>query len=128
MGGGSMLLAFSDVEPLLPSDVSAVAVMIYIEDVTAMALAEAPCLSGPLEPHVAAAVKSILRQAVLRWHRSGEGGVSSVQETAGPFSQTVSYSSSGGGRLYPSELTALRRLCPGGTGGRKAFSVRPRLA
>lgn len=124
-------LEFSDLSPLAPSLTEAAA-EIHITDVEAQAVAEAPCLADPagLTVDQVAAVQSILRQAVLRWHRAGEGGLSSVQQTAGPFSTSESFDtrSHGEGRLYAGEVRRLKALCRGAGAGprRKAFTVAPR--
>lgn len=120
-------LEFSDLSPLAPNMTEAQA-NIYIADVEAQAIAEAPCIAEPGSPH-GAAVKGILRQAVLRWARAGEGGVTQEQFTAGPFSQGTSFDTRqyGGGRLVAGEVNRLRALCRGGRGaGRQAFHIVPR--
>lgn len=102
---------------------------IYIADVEAQATAEAPCIVGDDFPHKQAA-KAILRQAVLRWYRAGDGGVSAQQDTAGMFSRSVTFDSRryGEGRLTDSEVRRLRALCRSGVAapGRRAFTVAPR--
>ena len=65
-------------------------------------------------------MKSVLRAAILRWNDTGSGGV--VQQTAGPFSQTVDNRSNKYGRFWPSELDQLRAVCTAAVGG-KAFSL-----
>lgn len=123
-----LFLDFADLSPLAPSLAEDEA-DIYIEDIEAQAADVAPCIIDPMFPHHAS-VKSILRQAVLRWHRAGEGGLSSQQQSAGSFSFTNSFDNRtrGEGRLLVGEEDRLRRLCKAGraSGGRKAFSVTPR--
>lgn len=121
-------LQFSDLSPLAPSLTQAEA-DIYIEDVEAQAAVEAPCILDDGFEHEAA-VRSILRQAVLRWHRAGEGGLASKQQAAGSFSltDTIDTRSHGEGRLYAGEVRRLKALCRVSTSGgrRRAFTVAPR--
>lgn len=124
-------LKYSDLSPLAPSMTEEEAV-IHITDVEAQALGQngAPCLrTATLDEDTRAEVVSILRQAVLRWHRAGEGAVASTQATAGSFNQTttVDTRARGGGRLYETELRQLRKLCTSGTDAppRQAYTIRP---
>lgn len=125
-----MLLRIEDVAPLTTT--SPMVLSIYIEDVWAQAVVEAPCLASPTLPdHLKDAAKAILRQAVLRWARAGDGGVTTEQKTAGPFSQTTTFAARGEGRLFPQEVTRLQKLClthSAAGSSRKAFTVRPRLS
>lgn len=83
-----------------------------ISDGMAMASQVAPCILDNDFAYPDAA-KAIIRAACLRWGSSGSG-VSSVQDSSGPFSQTTTYSSGARRSLfYPSEITALERLCRG---------------
>lgn len=123
---------------LQPSDVtagtggpSADQAELLIKDVEALALLEAPCLSEPTFAYLNAA-RAILRQAVLRWHRAGDGGVQSDQMSSGPFSfgQTFDTRVMGEGQLLAREIRQLQRLCKLHNGGarvpgRRAFTVRP---
>lgn len=102
-----------------------------IDDLEAQVLEVCEELLDPAHPY-AASVKAILRQAALRWHRAGEGGLSSQQMASGPFSFTQSYDTrtSGQGRLYPSEVQRLRALCragqqQGAPTGRRASTYLP---
>lgn len=125
-----MLLTHEDIAPLVGDDPDWATINIYIADVWAQAVIEAPCLaSGTLGLEKAEAAKAILRQAVLRWIRAGEGGVTTTQETAGPFSHSTTYDRSvrGEGRLFDAEIRRLQKLCPAVRAGRKAFSIMPRL-
>lgn len=122
-------LQFSDLSPLAPSLTEAEAAII-IEDVEAQAVEAAPCILEDGFPY-APSIKSILRQAALRWHRTGGSGVTTVQASRGPYSQstTIDTRSSGEGRLWPSEAKRLQALCrrwkQGETGRRKAFTILP---
>lgn len=98
-----------------------------IDDAMAQAILVAPCLADEdeLTTHQKAAVKAILRRAVLRWNEVGVGGVTQQQRTAGPFSesQTVSTSTSRG-LFWPSEIDQLQAICSAVTGGTSgAFTI-----
>src|SRR5688572_20672621 len=102
----------------------------YIAGIEARAAIEAPCILAPDFPH-AAVVKDILLEAVLRRHRAGLGGVTTEQQTAGPFSQSTTFdaASRSNGSLSRAEVRQLKALCrlAAGVGtGRKAFTVGPR--
>ena len=98
-----------------------------IADAEAMAVSVAPCLvSGdPMTSEQVAAVRAILRRAVLRWHETGTGMV--TQQSAGPFQQSIDTTRSAPrGLFWPSEITELQGICQqvtGATGGRGAFSI-----
>lgn len=79
-----------------------------IEDALAQALLVAPCITDDAFA-LAAAAKSILRGAVLRWHDAGNGAVQ--QATAGPFGQTVDTRQARRGMFWPSEIEQLQKLC-----------------
>lgn len=92
-----------------------------IADGMAMATQIAPCIVESDFAHAAAA-KAIIRAACLRWGSSGSG-VSSVQDSSGPFAQTTTFSSGSRRSLFfPSEITALEALCRA-TRRRGAFAV-----
>ena len=99
-----------------------------IADVSAQAFAAAPCLAADGfgdDPQRVAAVKAILRAAVLRWHEAGTGAL--TQETAGPFSRSMDTRTERKGVFLPGELAALRDLCAefngGDGGGAKAYAI-----
>ncbi|STC97566.1 hypothetical protein [Corynebacterium renale] len=110
----SEVLAFND---KLDPDV----VDILIRDGLAMARRVAPCIDEPGFVHSDAAV-AIIRGAVLRWAESGSGGISSQQQTAGPFGQTTSFDNRQTRRslFFPSEIKELEALCSDSK--RKAFA------
>ena len=116
-----------DLALLAPSaDVERLGVL--IEDIEAQAIMHAPCIVNLVGDAASfAAVKSILRQAALRWHVAGDGEVTTQSETVGPasYSVTTSPARRGAGRLYDNEVQDLRNLCGGGR-RRRAFSLRPR--
>lgn len=99
-----------------------------IEDAIAQASLAAPCLADEtvtLTDAQVAAVRAILRRAILRWHETGVAGTVTTQ-TAGPFNQTIT-TTQRGGLFWPSEITDLQAVCKsirGGSGGsRRAFDV-----
>lgn len=94
-----------------------------VQDAEAMAILAAPCLATTpttLTDGKVAALRAILRQALIRWKTAGSGAVQ--QQTAGPFSQTIDTSKLRRGMFWPSELEQLRGLCGSGTAGR-AFEI-----
>lgn len=122
-----------DVQPLAPNAPTDV-LEIQISDVEGAALEAAPCLANPaFQVDYHDRVKGILRQAVLRWVRAGDGGLSSEQMTSGPFSMTQSFDTrtSGEGRLLAGEVRRLQALCRQfsneTSSRRKAFTIRPGL-
>ena len=102
-----------------------------IEDAEAQAILAAPCIPGLIDgpPDESpedravrqaklAAIKSVLRAAILRWDESGAGAIQT--QTSGPFTQTMQYP----GRrsmFWPKELEQLQGICK--TEDAKAFSV-----
>ena len=121
-----MFIAKTDLDPF--TDIATAKAAAMIEDAESNAILVAPCLvnddgtdvSDDLDPNQLKAVKAVLRAAILRWNDAGSGGV--VQQTAGPFSQTVDSRSAKFGRLWPSEIEQLQSVCANSSGG-KAFSV-----
>lgn len=97
-----------------------------IADAEALAIAVAPCLGDAeveLADHQAAAVKAVLRAAILRWNDSGTGAMS--METAGPFSVQYDTRQPRRSLFWPSEIDQLQAICVAATGGGSggAFSV-----
>lgn len=82
-----------------------------ISDAIAKAKLVAPCLSDPdsLTEDQLAAVKAVLRAAILRWNESGTGAVSS--QTMGPFSVAVDTRQQRRDLFWPSEIADLQRIC-----------------
>lgn len=87
-------------------------VAILIKDGLAMARRVAPCIEDA-DFEFADAATAIIRGAVLRWAESGAGGLSSQQQTAGPFGQTLSFDTRQTRRslFFPSEIKELEALC-----------------
>lgn len=110
-----------DLEPFAIIDPAKAAAM--IEDVEASALVAAPGLNDPLKPLTAdqtAAVKAVLRQAILRWNDAGSGAL--TQETMGPYSSTVDTRQRRFGGLLDSEMTQLRTIVA--ATARRVFTVK----
>lgn len=91
-----------------------------IADAEALALLVAPCLDRTAEDdealtdQQAAAVRAILRGAILRWNEAGTGAKS--QRTAGPFSETFDTRQVRKGMFLPSEIEQLQSICDGDDG------------
>lgn len=100
-----------DLEPFATIDAAKAEAM--IADAVAMAHRAAPCLADPevtLTPAHVAAVKAILRRAVLRWNDVGTGAI--TQQTAGSFSQSVDTTKTASKSLFwPSEISDLQEIC-----------------
>ena len=115
-------IAADDLTPFAAIDSAKAEAM--IADAEAMALVVAPCLGeyGAVpNANAGAAVKAILRSAILRWHETGSGAV--TQQTAGPFSQSTDTRQVRKGMFWPSEIEQLQAICqPARTSG-GAFSV-----
>ena len=115
------MVAFITVDDLTVFEpgLDAVKAQAMIDDAEALAVMVAPCIEDDTFT-AQAAVKAILRGAILRWNQAGTGVV--TQQTAGPFTQTVSESAHKA-VFYPSEITQLQKLCKGSSG--RAFEVDP---
>lgn len=113
------LITVDDLAPFATIDDDKAEAM--VSDAVALALISAPCLSGDdLTDDQAAAAKAVLRSAVLRWNDTGTGAVTS--QTAGPYGQTIDTRQPRRTLFWPSEITALQRICQGTDDG-SAFSV-----
>ncbi len=115
-------LKVSDLQPF--ADIPAAKAVEMIADAEALAVTVAPCLSDldELSDSQAAAVKAVLRGAVLRWHEAGSGAFQS--QTAGPFSVQYDNRQQRRSMFWPSEIEQLQAICQavsGGDGG--AFHV-----
>ena len=121
-------MAFLTPADLAPfADIDEAKASAMIEDVEARAAQAAPCITetGFLadEPRVAA-VRSILRQAVLRWNDAGTGVF--TQLGAGPYQASTDNRQERKPLLWPSEVTDLRDICSAYSGADtsgKAFEV-----
>ena len=116
-------LQITDLTPFATIDTAKAAAM--IEDAEAMAALAAPCIStaefGGV-PELVAALRAVLRGAILRWNEAGTGAA--MQQTAGPFSQTYDTRQARRSMFWPSEIEQLRDLCMRLGGGQTgAFSI-----
>jgi hypothetical protein len=112
----------SDLDPFATID--AVKASAMIADAEAQAILVAPCLSDAdeLDANQKAAVKAVLRGAVLRWNDTGSGALQA--QTAGPFGVTLDTRQTRRSLFWPSEIEQLIKICnavTGGAGG--AFSI-----
>ena len=109
------LAAFASIEPAKAQAM--------IDDATAMAVRVAPCIAipagqpGALSDNDQAAVKAVLRNAILRWNDSGTGALAGLQQSAGSFSvsQTMDTRSPRRGLLWPTEINDLQAICKSGS-------------
>jgi hypothetical protein len=107
-------MAFLEPEDLSPfATIDLVKAQAMIDDAEAIAVLAAPCLAEPsdLDPTQVAAIRAVLRGAILRWNDAGSGAV--TQQTAGPFSQTVDNRAQRRGMFWPTEIEQLQDLCQG---------------
>jgi hypothetical protein len=112
---------FLDVADLAPfATIDEAKALAMIEDAEAMALLAAPCIAADGFAHTAA-VKAILRAAVLRWNDTGTGAAQTVQ--SGPFAQTLDTRQERRGMFWPSEIVALQGLCADAQGGTYSVSL-----
>lgn len=79
-----------------------------IEDAEALAVLVAPCITEAGFAFTAA-VKAILRGALMRWNDSGTGALQA--QTAGPFGQTLDTRQERRAMFWPSEIEQLQNLC-----------------
>lgn len=96
-----------------------------IADAEAMAVLAAPCIAAlPTVPEgetaealairtaKLAAVRAILRGAILRWEEAGSGALQSQQ--VGPFGQTFDTRQRRRAMFWPSEIDQLQAVCASG--------------
>lgn len=98
-------------------------IALMIAGLNAKASRVAPCLAAPeADADLLAEAKLILVGVIKRWVEAGSGAV--VQQTAGPWSQTIDTKQRPGWNLWPSEIGQLQELCKEATGKEgKAFNV-----
>lgn len=107
--------AFLTVADLTPfATIEATKANAMIDDAEAMAVLAAPCITAAGFAYTAA-VKAILRGAVLRWNDAGSGALQAQQ--AGPFGQTLDTRQERRGMFWPSEIVALQSFCADAQGG-----------
>lgn len=88
-----------------------------IDDAVAQAILVAPCLADEddLDANQQAAVKAVLRGAILRWNDTGSGAF--TQQQAGPFQVTHDTRQARRSLFWPSEIEQLEKICNAVTGG-----------
>lgn len=91
-----------------------------IEDAMALAELVAPCIVTADFAFTKAA-KAILRGAILRWHEAGTGAT--IQQSAGPFAQSIDTKQQRRGMFWPAEIEQLQNLCKGSDAGSGVFSI-----
>jgi hypothetical protein len=105
-------------------DISEAKAADMIEDAEAMALLVAPCLDMDdddydLSDNRQAAVKAILRAALLRWNEAGTGAFQA--QTTGPFGVTMDTRQHRRNMFWPSEIESLQSICQTDVAG--AFTI-----
>lgn len=95
-----------------------------IEDALAFARIYAPCIDSVTDPKKVAALRAVLRQAIVYNIEAGSGAV--TQETAGSFSRSIDTTQPRSSTFFsPSQQDALRQLCAApGIALTGAYSVR----
>lgn len=114
---------FLTVDDLIPfATIDAAKAEAMIEDAEAMAVLAAPCIAADGFANTAA-VKAILRGAVIRWNDSGSGAYQQRTQTAGAFAlgETFDTRQERRSMFWPSEIVSLQSLCASAQGG--AYSV-----
>lgn len=116
-------MAFIELADLAPfAEIDSVKAMAMIDDATATAVLAAPCLADDdLTPQQIAAVRAVLRGAILRWNDAGSGAV--TQQSAGPFAQTLDTRTQRKSMFWPAEIEQLQNICKGTTDDTGAFSI-----
>jgi len=123
----------ADLVPFATIDAAKAAAM--IADAESMAILAAPCLPGlttapegetpeaeALRLAKLAAVKAILRGAILRWEDAGSGATQTTQEQLGPFGAQATFTPTRKSMFWPSEIEQLQGICSSGEKG-KAFTL-----
>lgn len=107
----AVFVIVADLQVFSP-DIDLVKAQGMIDDATALAVLAAPCIDDVTFTNTAA-VKAILRAAILRWNEAGTGALSA--QTAGPFGQTLDTRPDRKGMFWPSEIVQLQSLCASGS-------------
>lgn len=116
-----------DVSDLLPfAKIENEKAQLMIDDALALAARVAPCILEDSFQYEAAA-RAVLRGAILRWNEAGTGA--SVQQTAGPFSQSVDTRQQRRSMFWPTEIEQLQELCKqGDSSGAFALDTLPAVS
>lgn len=106
-----VIIAPEDLAPF--AEIEPVKAAAMIEDAVAMAQLVAPCLRESLDPADQAAVKAILRGAIIRWHDAGSGAFTNQQASLGSASLADSYDNrqTRKAMFWPTEISQLQDLC-----------------
>lgn len=110
-------MAYITIDDLSPfATIAQAKAQAMIADAVAQAILAAPCLAdeSDLDADQKAAVRAVLRQAILRWNDSGTGAFQ--QQTAGPFSVAFDTRATRRALFWPSELEQLQAICAAVTG------------
>ena len=103
-------------------EISTVKAERLIKSAIALAKHYAPCLNDPELPEdVSDALEAIIFGALQRWADSGSGALSSKQQQAGPFGQTLSFDTRTPNRsgFYSHEIEQLRSVCRSYSGSKR---------
>lgn len=116
----------TDLDPF--ADIEETKAEAMIADAVAQAILVAPCLAdeSDLDANQVAAVKAVLRGAILRWNDSGSGAF--TQQQAGPFGVTMDTRQQRRSLFWPSEIEQLEKICAtvgGGESGAFAIDTAP---
>lgn len=111
-----MFVTIEDVAPFLGAGQDPVKVQVVIDDTEAIARLEAPCIASIIAgTEDFAAIKAIVRSAVVRWVESGNGVWQA--QSAGPFSIQTDTRQPRKAVFTDSELGQLQRICERVSGG-----------
>lgn len=115
-------IVIADLAPFADIEISKATAM--IEDAQAQAILVAPCLADEddLNANQKAAVKAVLRAAILRWNEAGSGAWS--QQSIGPAQMTIDTRQQRRSLFWPTEIEQLQTICTavsGNVGG--AFTI-----
>lgn len=118
-----MWITPADLAPF--ADIEQAKASAMIDDAEATAIALVPALrTALLDIDQLAAVKAVLRRAILRWHEQGSGAFTQQQETAGPLSLSWTADTrqkASKGTFWPSEVASLEEIV--GATTKTAFSI-----
>lgn len=108
------LITGDDLRPFI-GDVGDERLISLIEDATAFAVQAAPCLRDTTDAGTLQLARAVLRAAIVRWHASDFGTVTSSQVSIADGSVTDRYGerTTRAGLLWPSEVAALQAACAG---------------
>lgn len=103
-------------------DVDRTKLQTMIDDAHALAVLAAPCLDDPDRPLTAndqAAIKAVLRNAIVHWVETGAGALQ--QQSVGPFGTTFDTRQPRRGLLRPGDIQQLQAVCK--DGGSHAYAI-----